>query len=171
MQRNYGNAAFGRRGVLVGYVRGEYGGGYRLRQRGRFGACGKSDGRASCYKRIIHSLNGKTVYELSCSDISREFALKKKVEEQNEELRKMNVRLRKYGETVTEVTKERETLAARVKVHDGMGSLILKTKRALLQGEGDKEALIREWNGVVSFVFSPETEEDRAEEIKKRRKA
>ena len=30
-----------------------------------------------------------------------------------------------------------------------MGSLILKTKRALLQGEGDKEALIREWNGVV----------------------
>lgn len=79
----------------------------------------------------------------------------------------MNVRLRKYGETVTEVTKERETLAARVKVHDGMGSLILKTKRALLQGEGDKEALIREWNGVVSFVSSPETEEDRAEEIKK----
>lgn len=171
MQRNYGNAAFGRRGVLVGYVRGEYGGGYRLRQRGRFGACGKSDGRASCYKRIIHSLNGKTVYELSCSDISREFALKKKVEEQNEELRKMNVRLRKYGETVTEVTKERETLAARVKVHDGMGSLILKTKRALLQGEGDKEALIREWNGVVSFVSSPETEEDRAEEIKKTAKS
>ena len=40
----------------------------------------------------------------------------------------MNVRLRKYGETVTEVTKERETLAARVKVHDGMGSLILKPK-------------------------------------------
>ncbi|MGN1052838.1 MAG: hypothetical protein ACI4SH_05560, partial [Candidatus Scatosoma sp.] len=28
----------------------------------------KSDGRASCYKRIIHSLNGKTVYELSGSD-------------------------------------------------------------------------------------------------------
>ena len=127
----------------------------------------KKDGRACCYKRINHILDGKTVYELSGSDISREFALKKKVEEQNEELRKMNVRLRKYGETVTEVTKERETLAARVKVHDGMGSLILKTKRALLQGEGDKEALIREWNGVVSFVSSPETEEDRAEEIKK----
>lgn len=131
----------------------------------------KKDGRACCYKRINHILDGKTVYELSGSDISREFALKKKVEEQNEELRKMNVRLRKYGETVTEVTKERETLAARVKVHDGMGSLILKTKRALLQGEGDKEALIREWNGVVSLVSSPETEEDRAEEIKKTAKS
>ena len=127
----------------------------------------KKDGRAYCYKRINHILDGKTVYELSGSDISREFALKKKVEEQNEELRKMNVRLRKYGETVTEVTKERETLAARVKVHDGMGSLILKTKRALSQEKCDKEALIREWNGVVSLVSSPETEEDRAEEIKK----
>ena len=127
----------------------------------------KKDGRACCYKRINHILDGKTVYELSGSDISREFALKKKVEEQNEELRKMNVRLRKYGETVTEVTKERETLAARVKVHDGMGSLILKTKRAILQEECDKDALIREWNGVVSLVSSPETEEDRAEEIKK----
>lgn len=127
----------------------------------------KKDGRASCYKRIIHKLDGKTVYELSGSDISHEFALKKKVEEQNAELRKMNLRLRKYGETVTEVTKERETLAARVKVHDGMGSLILKTKRAVLQGECDKEALIAEWNGIVSLIYSPETEEDRADEMKK----
>lgn len=127
----------------------------------------KNDGRASCYKRIVHILDGKTVYELSGSDISREFALKKKVEEQNEELRKMNVRLRKYGETVTEVTKERETLAARVKVHDGMGSLILKTKRAILQEECDKEALIGEWNGIVSLIYAPETEEDRVDEMKK----
>ena len=72
--------------------------------------------------------------------------------------------INKINESLAEIN---ETLAARVKVHDGMGSLILKTKRALLQGEGDKEALIREWNGVVSFVSSPETEEDRAEEIKK----
>ncbi|MGN0768799.1 MAG: sensor histidine kinase, partial [Christensenellales bacterium] len=127
----------------------------------------KKDGRAICYKRIIHTLDGKTVYELSGSDISREFALKKKVEEQNEELRKMNLRLRKYGETVTEVTKERETLAARVKVHDGMGSLILKTKRAIMQEECDKETLINEWNGIVSLIYSPDTEEDRADEIKK----
>lgn len=127
----------------------------------------KKDGRAICYKRIIHMLDGKTVYELSGSDISREFALKKKVEEQNEELRKMNLRLRKYGETVTEATKERETLAARVKVHDGMGSLILKTKRAIMQEECDKETLINEWNGIVSLIYSPDTEEDRADEIKK----
>ena len=127
----------------------------------------KNDGRASCYKRIIHILDGKTVYELSGSDISREFALKKKVEKQNEELRKMNLRLRKYGETVAEVTKERETLAARVKVHDGMGSLILKTKRALSQKKCDREALISEWNGIVSLVHTSDIEEDRFAEVKR----
>ncbi len=131
----------------------------------------KKDGRACCYKRINHILDGKTVYELSGSDISREFALKKKVEEQNEELRKMNIRLRKYGETVTEVTKERETLAARVKVHDGMGSLILKTKRAILHEECDKDALISEWNGIVSLVYAPEIEGDRFAEIEKTAKS
>ena len=127
----------------------------------------KSDGRASCYKRIPHRLDGKTIYELSGSDISREFALKKKVEAQNEELRKMNGRLRQYGETVTEVTKERETLAARVKVHDGMGALILKTKKALSERGGDQEALIREWNGIVSLIYGPETEEDRFTEAER----
>lgn len=127
----------------------------------------KRDGRASSYKRIIHSFNGKTIYELSGSDISCEFELKKKFEEQNEELRKMNLRLRKYGENVTEVTKERETLAARVKVHDGMGSLILKSKRAILQKEYDKEALINEWNDIVSLIFAHEKDEGKAEEIKK----
>ncbi len=127
----------------------------------------KNDGRASCYKRIIHNLDGKTIYEISSSDISQEFALKREVEEQNEELRKMNLRLRKYGETVTEVTKERETLAARVKVHDAMGSLILKTKRALTQNKCDKEALIDEWNGIVSLIYAPDTEDNGVEEIKK----
>ena len=131
----------------------------------------KNDGHASSYKRIIHIVDGKTIYEISCSDISQEFALKREVEEQNEELRKMNLRLRKYGETVTEVTKERETLAARVKVHDGMGSLILKTKRALLQGECDKEELISEWNGIVSLVYAPEIEGDRFAEIEKTAKS
>ena len=52
-------------------------------------------------------------------------------------------------------------------MHDGMGSLILKTKRALSQGECDKQALIKEWNGIVSIIAAPEAEENRADEIKK----
>ena len=125
------------------------------------------DGRAVCYKRIAHDFGGKTVYELSGTDISREFALKKETEQKNENLRKMNLRLRKYGEIVAEVTKERETLAARVKVHANLGSLILRTKKSLARGGTDRETLVSEWNDVTSLIFASGEEEDKFAEADK----
>lgn len=127
----------------------------------------QKDGCATCYKRIVHDFDGKTVYELSGTDITKELALKKETEQKNENLRKMNLRLRKYGEIVAEVTKDRETLAARVKVHSNLGSLILRTKKALTQGEYDRESLIAEWNGLTSLIFASDEEEDKFAEADK----
>lgn len=127
----------------------------------------RADGRVTLCKRIVHDMNGKTVYELCGTDISREFALKKEIEQKNENLRKMNLRLRKYGEIVAEVTKERETLAARVKVHGNLGSIILRTKKALSQGEYDRASLISEWNDLASLIFASDNEEDKFSEAEK----
>lgn len=124
-----------------------------------------SDGRATCYKRIEHRFNGRIIYELSGTDISKELALKKEIEEKNGNLRKMNLRLRKYGETVTEVTKERETLAARVKVHSNLGSLILRTKKALSQENYDRDELIVAWNDIMSMIFASDDELDKFSEV------
>lgn len=115
----------------------------------------RADGRVTCYRRICHDFDGRPVWELTGADISREYALKKTLEEKNASLRRMNDRLRGYGETVTEVTKERETLAARVKVHDSMGSLILTTKKALSQGDAAADELIATWSDLVSFLAVP----------------
>lgn len=112
----------------------------------------------TCYKRVKHELDGKTVYELSGADISREYALKNELEEKNRQLRAMNARLRRYGDNVTRVTKERETLAARVKIHDGMGSLLLTTKKALSQGGYDRRALLSMWESTVCAICHPESE-------------
>lgn len=90
----------------------------------------------------MHDFDGKTVYELSGTDITKELALKKETEQKNENLRKMNLRLRKYGEIVAEVTKDRETLAARVKVHSNLGSLILRTKRHLRKASTTEKRLL-----------------------------
>lgn len=127
----------------------------------------RMDGRVTLCKRIVHDLDGKTVYELCGTDISREFALKREIEQKNESLRRMNLRLRKYGETVTQVTRERETLAARVKVHGNLGSLILRTKKALMQDESDRKSLISAWNDVMSLIFASDEEEDRFAEADK----
>lgn len=127
----------------------------------------RQDGRATCYKRIVHDFDGRIVYEISGTDISRESALKKEIEGKNENLHKMNMRLRKYGEVVAEVTRERETLSARVKVHGNLGSLILRTKKALLQGEYDRAALISAWNDVMSLIFASDGEADKFSEADK----
>lgn len=127
----------------------------------------RADGRAACYKRILHDFGGKLVYEISGTDITRELALKKEIEQKNENLHKMNLRLRKYGEIVAEVTKERETLAVRVKVHGNLGSLILRTKKALTQGEYDRKSLILEWTDIMSIIFASDGEEDKFAEADK----
>lgn len=93
-------------------------------------------GHAKCFRRITHDFSGKRVYEILCADISEELALKRELERKNEELRAMGERLRRYGENVTEVTREREILSARTKVHSNLGSLLLRTKKALLDQKG-----------------------------------
>ena len=121
----------------------------------------RADGRVTLCKRIAHDMGGKRVYELCGTDISHEFALKKEIEQKNENLRKMNLRLRKYGGIVAEVTREKEVLGARIKVHGNLGSLILRTKKALAQGEFDRALLISEWNDILSLIFAPDDEQDK----------
>lgn len=121
----------------------------------------RADGRVTLCKRIAHDMDGKAIYELCGTDISHEFALKKEIEQKNENLRKMNSRLRKYGGIAAEVTREKEVLGARIKVHGNLGSLILRTKKALAQGEYDRTLLISEWNDILSLIFAPDDEQDK----------
>ena len=125
----------------------------------------KKNGRVTCYKRILHEMDGRTIYELSSTDITKEFALKKVNEKKNEELKMMNLRLRKYGETVTEVTREKEILATRVKVHGNIGSLILQTKKSLLEEDYDKGELMSKWEDLASLIFAKDEEKDKFEEL------
>lgn len=127
----------------------------------------RTGGRVTMCKRIAHDIDGKFVYEIFGIDISREFALKKEKDQKNEELQKMKIRLLKYGEIVSEVTKERENLAARIKVQSNLGSLIVRTKKELMQGEYDSAALISSWNDILSLVFSPDEEQDKFAEADK----
>ena len=134
--------------------------GVNLYQSGGSVIAERADGSATCYKRIAHEAGGKTVYEISGTDITEELVLKKETEKKNENLHEMNIRLRKYGETVAEVTRERETLAARVKVHSNLGSLILRTKKSLLQGDYDRKSLISAWNDVTKLICVFEDSDD-----------
>lgn len=120
----------------------------------------QTDGQVTMYKRIAHDIDGKLVYEICGMDISREFALKKEKTQKNKDLLNMKTRLINYGEIVSEVTREKEILAAQIKVHSNLGSLIVRTKKELMKSEYDREALMAAWNDILSLIFTRDDEQD-----------
>lgn len=120
----------------------------------------RNDGVVTLCKRIVHDIDGKLVYEIYGIDISREFALKKEMAQKNIDLENMKSRLLKYGEIVTEITKEKENLAARIKVHSNLGSLIVRTKKELINPEYNRASLIASWKDIISLIFTDDDEQD-----------
>ena len=64
------------------------------------------------------------------------------------------MRLQQYGETVWDITREREILAAKVKIHDMLGKAQLVTRRYIETGGADmtKKELTDIWNGTL-YLF------------------
>lgn len=120
----------------------------------------RNDGVVTLCKRILHNIDEKEVYEIYGIDISREFVLKKEIAQKNIDLENMKNRLLKYGEIVTEITKEKENLAARIKVHSNLGSLIVRTKRELINPEYNRASLIASWKDIISLIFTNDDEQD-----------
>lgn len=123
--------------------------------------------KAICYKQIIHNLDNRKIYEITGNDITYELSLKKVLEERNEDLKIMNLRLKKYGEIVSEIAKEKEVLKAKVNVHSNLGSLILRTKKSLAQESYDKDELINDWKDIMNLIFASTDEISKFDEVNK----
>ena len=87
------------------------------------------DGRVWSFARSRIDASGEEVMQIIASDISREHAMNRELETQNHRLEDMNRRLRRYGENIRELTRERETLAAKMRIHDEFGQALLAARR------------------------------------------
>lgn len=121
----------------------------------------KEDNKPTLYKRITHRVANKTIYEIDSFDISKEFALKKELETKSNELNEMKSRLREYGDKVIELTREKEILATKVKVHSNLGSLLLRSKKTLIDEDSDVDNIINEWNDLASLMFTSNESDDK----------
>ncbi|WP_130836303.1 hypothetical protein [Lachnoclostridium sp. Marseille-P6806] len=103
------------------------------------------DGRVFLFARAERALEGRRIYELIASDVTREQELQQKRREQNEELEKIRKRLRRFSEDIGRLTIEKETLRAKIEIHDNLGNILLATRRYLLQEAeyGEDAELIR----------------------------
>ena len=74
-------------------------------------------GKVVSFKRYSHEIDGKTVYEIVAANVTERYHLTKELEQKLEELKAVNKRLVAYGNNVAELTKEKELLAAKIRIH------------------------------------------------------
>ncbi|MGM9969979.1 MAG: hypothetical protein ACI35S_06255 [Anaeroplasma sp.] len=113
------------------------------------------------YKLYEHNLNNKKIYELISTDITKEYGLKEILETKSKQLEQMNLRLKNYGDNVTDLTKEKEILNSRVRIHNKMGSLILTTKRKLSLNQEYLDDIIKDWKDIISLLYTTNISIDR----------
>lgn len=71
-----------------------------------------------------------------------------------------------YGETVAEVTREKELLAAKICVHDRLGQCLLAAKRCILTPVTEEEAAVLElWRQNVALIQTPPEQSEEPDDL------
>ena len=116
------------------------------------------NGRVWCFARE----NLDSVVQITATDITEYLLLTQTLEQKNTELEKMNSRLRKHGENVAEVTRSKERLETKVRIHNEFGRSLIATHHAL-QGEGSLENIAALWKrniAVLRMEAEPSSDSD-----------
>ena len=113
------------------------------------------------FERVRLGMSGKTVYQITGTNITEEAQLQRELEEDNLRLKNMNRRLRQYGQDVQEATREKEILRAKTRVHDELGHALLQTRQFFSDTQGDAESVCAAWRQNVRLLLGKYADEQR----------
>lgn len=92
------------------------------------------------------------ITQLTAAETTKLNKLTEELKEKNAELSVMNYRLRKYGENVDELTREKERLETKARIHRELGQALLLTRR-YLQGESNNtQELLNVLNRTIAML-------------------
>lgn len=84
-------------------------------------------------------------YQITATEITHLHKLTLRLKEKNVNLENMNERLRRYGENVDELTRSRERLETKERIHNNLGQVLLATRHSLGSDKYDADSLIEMW--------------------------
>ncbi|SEF67168.1 hypothetical protein SAMN04487934_10296 [Eubacterium ruminantium] len=118
------------------------------------------DGRVFSFILYEMTVEKNHVYELIGNDITEEYSVKTRLENEKAKARDINERLRILNRSITRITAEKEVLNAKIRIHNDIGNLLLYSKSYLTDKESDikKDKLISMWrlNNSLFEQFGPE---------------
>ena len=85
------------------------------------------------------------IFQITATEITQLHKLTLRLKEKNVNLENMNERLRRYGENVDELTRSRERLETKERIHNNLGQVLLATRHSLGSDNYDADSLIEMW--------------------------
>ena len=100
------------------------------------------------------------VYQLTASDTTQIHVLNSRLETENRQLEEYGRRLRQYGEKADELTRSRERLEIKVRIHRKMGQTLLATRRCLQEEFADYRTAVEMWGSSIALLRKEAEPED-----------
>ena len=92
------------------------------------------------------------IFQLHAADTTQIHAVTEELKKKNVELEALNLRLRKYGENVDELTRAKERLETKSRIHSELGQALLASRRYLVN-EGDCENIpLEQWRNSIAML-------------------
>lgn len=93
-----------------------------------------------------------SIYQLTAANTTRIQALMDELKEKNIKLAELNLRLRKHGENVDELTRSKERLEIKARIHGEMGQALLSARRYLLDENDEQIPLLDMWQRNIAML-------------------
>ena len=93
-----------------------------------------------------------TIIQLSASEITQLQQITDELKEKNVQLTALNERLKEYGENVDELTREKERLEIKARIHRNLGQALLASRRFLLSDEETHPETLKLWHDNIAML-------------------
>lgn len=103
------------------------------------------------------------IIQLSASDFTKLQEITDELQEKNVYLAALNKRLKKYGENVDKLTRARERLEVKARIHRDLGQALLASRRFLLSEEESHPETLKIWRDNIAMLrMEAKAKEDEA---------
>ena len=102
----------------------------------------------------VRDRDGKIYIEAVFMDVTKQYHEKINLTKQTEKLKEISRELRYLSDNVLILTREREVLAAKTKLHDQMGAGLTAIRQNLLQGSEDYSDAVRLLCQAVNAIWN-----------------
>lgn len=92
------------------------------------------------------------IFQLSAAQTTQIHAVTEELKQKNVELEALNLRLRKYGENVDELTRAKERLETKSRIHSELGQALLASRRYLVYQDNSENIPLEQWRSSIAIL-------------------